>query len=106
MRIAIDKPLARLTAEERLNLLDRRPPRESGLAKEVRGILEEVRTGGDPALKRMARDFDGVVLESLEIPPEAWRGALARLEPELRKALEEAAANIRIFHSAQAPDEG
>jgi len=43
MRIAIDKSLADLTAEERRSLLDRRPSEEAGLREVVREILEEVR---------------------------------------------------------------
>jgi histidinol dehydrogenase len=105
MRIAIDKPLAQLTAQERRSLLDRRPSEESGLRQGVRAILEEVRARGDLALKAMARRFDGVEIGSLEIAPEVWKAAPARLTPELRGAMEEAAANIQAFHSAQMPQE-
>ncbi|MFO8173159.1 MAG: histidinol dehydrogenase [Longimicrobiales bacterium] len=105
MRIAIDKPLARLTPEERRGLLDRRPSDEPELQDRVRKIIARVRAGGDAALLEMAREFDGVSLVALEVPREAWDEALARLDPLLRANLEEAARNIRIFHEAQIPGE-
>jgi histidinol dehydrogenase len=105
MRIAIDKALAELTAEERRTLLDRRPSEETGLRETVRGILEDVRNRGDDALIGMARRFDGVELPSLEVPEEMWKAAVVRLDPELRADMEEAAHNIRTFHAAQMPEE-
>lgn len=105
MLVAIDKSLPQLTAEERKKLLDRRPPGESALREEVREILEKVRAHGDSALLEMARRFDGVELESLEVPPERWTGAPGRLTSVLRADLQEAARNIRTFHAAQIPEE-
>ncbi len=105
MRIAIDKPLAELTPGERRALLDRRPRDEPALREQVRRILEDVRTEGDLSLERMAQTFDGVTLESIEIPRQAWTEALQRLDPDLVMDLREAAGNIRTFHEAQIPDD-
>lgn len=105
MQIAIDKPLAQLTPEERKGLLDRRPSDEPELQDQVRKIIAGVRTRGDAALLEMAREFDGVSVRALEIPREAWDEALARLDPMLRRDLEEAARNIRTFHEAQIPED-
>ena len=105
MNVRIDKPLSRLTAEERARLLDRRPLDEPRLRSDVEAILERVRTEGDAALRAMARTFDGVELDSLEVPRERWEEALARLDPSLRADLEEAARNIDTFHRAQIPEE-
>jgi histidinol dehydrogenase len=69
----------------------------------VAGILAEVRTLGDDALRDMARRFDGVALDEIEVPRSSWDRALAELDQDVRRALERAAANIRRFHEAQRP---
>jgi histidinol dehydrogenase len=71
----------------------------------VAGIVADVRTRGDEALREMAERFDGVALDAIEVPRTAWEAALEALDPDLRSALERAAANIRRFHEAQLPDE-
>jgi histidinol dehydrogenase len=105
VQIAIDKPLSELTTGEKRALLDRRPRDEPELQEQVRRILEEVRAEGDEALKQMARAFDGVDLEALEVPREAWFDALKRTDPQLVEDLREAARNIRTFHEAQIPED-
>lgn len=66
-------------------------------------IIDSVRTEGDAALRRYAQEFDNVSLDALEIPRSAWHAALDTLTPELRRALERAAANIRQVHEAFRP---
>jgi histidinol dehydrogenase len=105
MRIAFDKALEDLTPRERRALLSRRPSDEPALRDLVRGILTTVRDRGDQALLQMAREYDGVDLASLEVPRGLWDDALARLDPALLADLEEAAANIRVFHEALIPEE-
>ncbi len=105
MKIAMEAKISELDAEARAVLLDRRPADEEALRESVRGILAEVRRNGDAALFRMARDFDGVELASLEVPRERWDEALAALDPGVRQALERAARNIEAFHRAQLPAE-
>jgi histidinol dehydrogenase len=105
MRIAIDKPVAQLTPAERSLLFDRRPPQATALRERVREILERVRGEGDDALRAMAREFDGVTLDSLEVPRSRWEDALAGLDPLLRADLELATENIASFHRALLPPE-
>jgi histidinol dehydrogenase len=105
MHLAIDKRLADLTAVERAGLMDRQPSDQPRLQEQVQGILERVRKGGDRALRELAVEFDGVALQELEVPKTFWEAARDRLDPELRKALEEAAHNIEIFHRAQVPED-
>ena len=71
----------------------------------MRRILERVRAEQDDALREMAREFDRVRLEYLEVPPELWEEAVATLSPALRADLQEAARNIEKFHKAQIPEE-
>ncbi len=105
MRVAVDGMVHELTAEERSLLLERRPTDERRLRERVGEILREVRREGDGALLRMAREFDGVSLNALEVPRQRWQAALAALDPRAREGWERAAANILAFHSALTPPE-
>src|SRR5438876_3097428 len=67
----------------------------------VREIIVQVRERGDAALLELGRRFDSPDLAALEVPFETWREAEAELAPELRRAVVEAAANIREFHEKQ-----
>lgn len=74
---------------------------ETGLAGEVADIIAAVRREGDAALRRYTREFDGVEPDGLEVPRGELDRAVQALAPDLRAILEEAAANIRAFHSRQ-----
>ena len=84
-------------------LLDREARDDRGLASTVAATIADVRARGDRALREIAERFDGAKLEALEVPRERWKDALANLAPDVRSALERAAANIRRFHEAQIP---
>lgn len=81
----------------------RLPVRDRVLSERTAGIIESVRCDGDDALRRMARELDGVALESIEVPRARQRDALADLDPALRAALERAADRIRTVHKAFRP---
>lgn len=66
-------------------------------------IIDRVRRNGDRALIEMAREYDRVALDELEIPRKALVEALERLEPALRRALERSAENIASVHRVLAP---
>ncbi len=97
--------LADLDDATRARLLDRAPTDDPQLAESVAALMSDVRARGDEALLEMAERFDGVRLDSVEIPREAWDGAVADLDPTVKAGLERAAANIRTFHEAQMPAE-
>lgn len=67
----------------------------------VAGIIAEVVQKGDAALKAYAEKFDGVVLECLEVTREEIEDAYKKADEKFLAVLEEAAANIREFHSKQ-----
>ncbi|MFJ3958580.1 histidinol dehydrogenase [Arthrobacter sp. NPDC090010] len=69
----------------------------------VRGIIDTVRRQGHTALRDFAERFDGVTLDTLRVPREALRDALAGLDPEVRAALEESISRARRFADAQRP---
>jgi hypothetical protein len=67
----------------------------------------DVRENGDAAVKAMTALFDGFDLDAVgwQIPLDICRAALEGLAPELRQALELAAARIRTYHEAQRPQD-
>jgi len=76
----------------------------SALEPRVRRIVDDVRRGGDRALRRYAQKWDGLEAErpvqvSREEMSAAWKGLAA----PLRAALREAARNIRQFCLWQKP---
>jgi len=82
--------------------LIRRPSKEGAeWTAAVEAILREVREGGDGALRRLTRRFDGVALEELRVPREEIQSAAEALPVELMEAIGEALANLRRFHAAQ-----
>ncbi len=87
---------------ERL-LLDRTTSTDPTVREAAAAILADVRARGDRALRDLARRFDGVTLETLEVPKTAWTAALDGLDPALRRAMERAATNIATVHRAFRP---
>jgi histidinol dehydrogenase len=69
----------------------------------VERIIEMVRDGGDAALRDLTNRFDGIQLESFEIPPGDIEAAYADVEQELVDALRLAATRIRRFHERAMP---
>lgn len=84
------------------NTLLQRPVMDtSTLEKKVNDILQQVRTGGDAAIRKFAAEFDKVTLDNLQVPATAFAAAEATLEPALKAAIQQAAKNITTFHRAQ-----
>jgi histidinol dehydrogenase len=81
--------------------------RTVALSDEVRAttarVVADVRERGDEALRDLARRFDGVALDALEVPRARLRRALDELDGGVRRALERAAANIATVHRASRP---
>jgi histidinol dehydrogenase len=68
----------------------------------VQAIVDGVRSGGDRALTRFARQFDGLSAP-LEVSRQEMRKAAARVAPDLRRALSQAARNIAGVAFCQIP---
>jgi histidinol dehydrogenase len=70
-------------------------------------IIEAVRSEGDAALQRFAREFDGVRAARFEIrvQPQEFAAAFDSVSREVVTALEHAIDNIRRFHEAQKPED-
>ncbi|MFF2755309.1 histidinol dehydrogenase [Psychrobacillus sp. NPDC058041] len=67
----------------------------------VRQVIDHVRQNGDKALFDYTEKWDGAKLSNLQVTKEEIEEAFNNFDPQLVKDLEEAAANIRAFHSQQ-----
>lgn len=95
--------IAELATDDRRALFNRSSAGDDDLRTVVAGILRTVREDGDAALRRLAEQFDGVRLETIEVPKEQCERALGALDPKLRKTMERARANIATVHRAFHP---
>ena len=66
----------------------------------VAGILAQVTTQGDTALRALTLQFDGVALADLEVSDSEFDAARAAVPAGLRDAMQEAAGRIEAFHRA------
>lgn len=73
----------------------------------VAGILADVRTRGDASVIVLTARFDRLELTpaTLAFTPEEIAAEVAKVAPEDRTALEEAAARIRAYHERQVPQD-
>jgi histidinol dehydrogenase len=78
-----------------------RPEIRPGLEDDVRAILDEVRAGGDAAVRRFSERFDGAVVDELRVAPAQIEAALEVVEPAVLDALRTAIANVRALVQAQ-----
>ena len=67
----------------------------------VADIIANVRAGGDKAVLEYNLKFDKADLETLLVSEEEIEEAFAAVEPKFLSILEQAAQNIRAFHSKQ-----
>ncbi len=80
----------------------KRPHLDSGkLFATVRGILNDVKTNGDAAIRKYEEQFDHVQLDELAVRQEEIDEAREQLPEGLYEALEQAHHNIYVFHDSQ-----
>lgn len=101
--IAVRGAIATLDATAREVLFNRTSASDPLVRERTSRIIERVRSEGNAALLAFALEFDGAALTALEVPRANWRAALDNLTPDLRRAMERAAANIRQVHEAFRP---
>ncbi|AHG80444.1 Histidinol dehydrogenase [Mannheimia varigena USDA-ARS-USMARC-1388] len=91
-----------LTEQEKQTYLAR-PAQVIG--ESVKAAVDEIKTNvltnGDKALFEFGEKFDKVKLDSLVISKAQIEQAESRISPELKKAIQNAKANIETFHKAQ-----
>ena len=81
----------------------RRPAQENAaeLLQKVQGIIDNVRSGGDNALREMTQRFDGATLTDLQVSDAEFEAAEQSLTALQLTALKKAISNVRRFHEAQ-----
>ena len=86
--------------------LCRRAEQDNSLiAERVDAILERVEREGDAALKNLATEIDGVMLDCLKVTEEEYDIAYGKVKDEVKTAIDVAIENIGKFHSLQMPQE-
>lgn len=73
----------------------------SSLHETVKGVLNDIKSRGDVAVREYEAKFDHVELGELLVTEKEFEEASAAISPELKKAILTAASNIRAFHMAQ-----
>jgi histidinol dehydrogenase len=76
--------------------------RSPALRDGVETIIADVRARGDQALRELTARYDHATLDELAVTDEEFAEAEARLSPELKAAVREAAGRIDRFHRAAA----
>ncbi len=71
------------------------------LQQKVKTFLAEIKQSGDEAIKKFTAQFDGVTLEDFVVTETEINEAVAALSDDLKQAIQQAATNIRAFHSKQ-----
>ena len=77
--------------------------RAEALRTGVERIIAEVRANGDAALRELSARYDRCALDAIEVTEAEFKAAEAKLAPELKAAISEAAERIETFHRAAAP---
>ncbi|RWP67587.1 histidinol dehydrogenase [Mesorhizobium sp.] len=98
--------LSQLDAAARSALMRRSETDLSGFMKKAAPIIEAVRTEGDAALVRFARDFDKADLDAtrLKVSPTEFDAAFGMVDEDVIAAIRFGIDNIRHFHEEQKPE--
>ena len=98
---------ASLSAEQRAALLKRSEVDLSSVIEKVKPIIEAVRTEGDVALARFARDLDkaaNVTEDNLKASEAEFDAAFKAVDDKVVAAIQFGIDNIRSFHEEQKPE--
>lgn len=87
--------------EDWSSLLERPHFDTTQLFATVRGILDDIKSRGDAAVKEYEEKFDKVKLDSLQVSLQEIEEAEGQLSEELKVAIVKAKNNIEKFHKAQ-----
>ena len=98
--------LSRLDEAARAALMKRSETDLSGFIEKVQPIIEAVRTEGDAALLRFARDLDKADVKpgGLKVSEAEFDAAFRAVDDELVEAIRFGVENIRVFHEEQKPE--
>ncbi|TKD44939.1 MAG: histidinol dehydrogenase [Mesorhizobium sp.] len=98
--------LSQIDAANRAALMRRSETDLSGFMEKAAPIIEAVRTEGDAALVRFARDFDKADLDAtrLKVSPAEFDAAFGMVDEDVVAAIRFGIDNIRHFHEEQKPE--
>src|SRR5690606_33486564 len=68
---------------------------------QIRPIVDDVRTGGDAALRKYAKKFGCPNLETIKAAPEEFDYAEKTLDENVKNAIRRCVTNVRKFHEEQ-----
>jgi len=85
------------------SLLERPHIDTTSLNATVSGILNDIKERGDDAVRHYEALFDKARITSLAVTNKEMQRANAIVDPDLRRAMELAHANITTFHASQLP---
>ncbi|MBC7721575.1 MAG: histidinol dehydrogenase, partial [Pedobacter sp.] len=71
------------------------------LQEKVTTVLADVKQNGDTAIKKFTAQFDGVELDNFIVSKTEIEEAIALVSHDLKVAIQQAATNIKAFHSKQ-----
>jgi len=91
--------------EEWPQLVQRPVLEQLSLEKKVRKLLSKVKEGGDKAVKKFTREFDGVKIKNLLVSEKEIKKAAGEVAEELKEAIITAKNNITAFHTLQLQQE-
>ena len=77
----------------------------SDVLQPVQDIINNVRKNKDKALHDYTLKFDKADITELRVPTETIEKSIENIDSKLRKALEDAAENVKKFHKAQIPSD-
>jgi histidinol dehydrogenase len=84
-----------------LNILKRPVLDNADVKIKVAEIVQNVHKKGDKALRAYTKNIDGIDLVDFQVSPTEIESAERQLSKKLKKAIKQAAKNIRTFHKAQ-----
>lgn len=87
------------------SLLQRPAMDAAALEKSTRKVLTKVQQGGDRAVRRFTKQFDGIAIRNLAVSEKEINAAAKQMDPSLRTAMDVAIENIRCFHAPQLREE-
>lgn len=95
---------AELSISEQIDVLSRPALKDNEqLSTSVKDIIDRVRRDDDQTLYDLAKQFDAVSLDSLQLSAQDIEQGIAALDDETKAAIDLAYRNIHAFHSAQQP---
>jgi histidinol dehydrogenase len=91
--------------EEWPQIIQRPALEQLSLEKKVRKLLDKVKDGGDKAVKKFTKEFDGIKIKNLWVSEKEIKKATGEIDAELKEAIITAKNNITAFHALQLQQE-